>query len=117
MNICIYIYIHVYICIDIYIQIYIYVYIYVYIYICLYISYIYKVVPKTYADLAKEKKTQLSVFDQLRLNVTILMAEYKGLRTDVDKLQGKNVTDANYTSAFDATAIKNALRYVVIHSF
>jgi hypothetical protein len=45
------------------------------------------------------------------------MAEYKGLRTDVDKLQGKNVTDANYTSAFDATAIKNALRYVVIHSF
>jgi hypothetical protein len=71
---------------DVYIYVYIYMYIYIYIYINIHIYlyihvyiYMYKVVPKTYADLAKEKKTQLSVFDQMRLNVTILMAEYKGI--------------------------------------
>jgi hypothetical protein len=37
-----------------------------------------KIVPKTNADLAKEKKSQLSVFDQMKLNLTMVMTQYKG---------------------------------------
>jgi hypothetical protein len=47
-----------------------YKYKYIYIYI--------QVVPKTYADVAKERKASISVFEQVKLNLTMVMAQYKG---------------------------------------
>mmetsp|Transcript_29702 Transcript_29702/g.28407 ORF Transcript_29702/g.28407 Transcript_29702/m.28407 type:complete len:193 (+) Transcript_29702:97-675(+) len=64
-----------------------------------------KIVPKTNADLAKEKKSQLSVFDQMKLNLTMVMTQYKGLRADVDRLQGKNVTDIQWNATELSTAV------------
>ena len=46
------------------------------------------VVPKTMADVQLERKNQLSVFDQLVANMTTVMAQYQGLRADIDSLKG-----------------------------
>lgn len=46
------------------------------------------VIPKTMADVQLDRKKQLNVFDQLVANMTIVMAEYQGLRADVDRLKG-----------------------------
>ena len=47
------------------------------------------VVPKTVVDLRLERKKQLSTFDQLVVNMTVVMADYKGLRADMDRLKQK----------------------------
>ena len=45
------------------------------------------VVPKTFEDIQAEKKKQVTVFDQLVANMTVVMTQYQGLRADVDRLQ------------------------------
>lgn len=47
-----------------------------------------KVVPKTLEDVQMERKKQISTFDQLVANMTIVMSQYQGLRADVDELKG-----------------------------
>lgn len=60
------------------------------------------VVPKTMGDMRLERKKQLSTFDQLVVNMTVVMADYKGLRADMDRLQlklGPSATDQNVTES------------------
>lgn len=60
------------------------------------------VVPKTVGDMRLERKKQLSTFDQLVVNMTVVMADYKGLRADMDRLQlkvGPSATDLNVTES------------------
>lgn len=51
-----------------------------------------KVVPKTMEDVQKERKKQISTFDQLVANMTLVMSQYQGLRAEIDEMKGKAVS-------------------------
>lgn len=47
------------------------------------------VIPKTYKQVVQEKLDKDKLLDNLAKNVTILMTEYKALRSEVDSLKSK----------------------------
>lgn len=64
------------------------------------------VIPKTLDDMRLERKNQLSVFEQLVVNMSTVMTEYKGLRADMDRMKSildeKNSTDSSSGSSSTA---------------